>query len=216
MGLSDATKFGFYMVKIICEDTNIKKVFSFSENNVYTHNDIKFITDILIKKHNFNIKLELIDDVEYNAYVYEDESLTSGNKIFSNWFKTICELKKQLPKNILIKLLSSSLWGHLSKYNTVNKTMKQIKDSNMKVGLTDKSDFIILDKITKGDDETYYKLLNKLNPYKYNIRLKPFITSYGRIKTALVALLDIDNIIRIHTDGLLYSKKQKFNIKDLI
>ena len=33
-------------------------------------------------------------------------------------------------------------------------------------------------------------------------RLKAFITDYARVKTAKVALLDIDDVIRIQTDGI--------------
>ncbi len=213
--ISDIKQFGYYMIHITSEDENIKKVFSFSEYSVYTHNDIKFVQDVLINKFNFKIKLELITNVEFNCYIYDKSCLISGCKIFKKWFETICKLKLEFPKNILIKMLSSSLWGHLSKYNAINKTEKQIEDENLILGMTNKADYIILEKITKSNNETYYKLLNSKKPYKYNIRLKSFITSYGRIKTAHVPLFDIKNLIRIHTDGLVFEKKQDFIIKDL-
>ena len=52
--------------------------------------------------------------------------------------------------------------------------------------------------------------------FKYNLRLKSWITAYGRNKTADVALLDIDNVIRVHTDGIVFKKKQDFDILNLI
>jgi len=38
------------------------------------------------------------------------------------------------------------------------------------------------------------------------LRLKPFITSYGRIQTAKIALENLDNVVRIHTDGIVFDK----------
>ena len=48
------------------------------------------------------------------------------------------------------------------------------------------------------------------------MRLKPWITAFGRVKTAKIALLDINNIVRIHTDGIVFNKEQNFKIENLI
>jgi hypothetical protein len=48
--------------------------------------------------------------------------------------------------------------------------------------------------------------LKTAKPYKYNIRLKPFITSFGRNKTGRISLKMIDNVIRIHTDGIAFNR----------
>ena len=58
----------------------------------------------------------------------------------------------------------------------------------------------------KQDGSTTYELLDTKNPYTHPMRLKPFITSYGRNKTARVALRMIDNVIRIHTDDITFNK----------
>jgi hypothetical protein len=49
-------------------------------------------------------------------------------------------------------------------------------------------------------------------PYRHNIRLKSFLTAYGRVKIAEVALTNIEGTLRIHTDGIVFDKpmKEKF------
>ena len=63
----------------------------------------------------------------------------------------------------------------------------------------------------KQDGSTTYELLDTKNPYKHPMRLKPFITSYGRNKTARVALRMIDNVIRIHSDGIAFNRDYIIN-----
>ena len=73
-----------------------------------------------------------------------------------------------------------------------------------------------MDIIIKEDGSEYYKLLNTKEPYKLPIRLKPFLTSYGRNKTARVALRMIDHVIRIHTDGLCFDKPYTVKSENLL
>ena len=67
-----------------------------------------------------------------------------------------------------------------------------------------------------NDEMEIYKLQNTIIPYKYNIRLKSFLTAYGRIKIAQIALEDLDNVIRIHTDGIAFQCKKSFKIPLLL
>jgi hypothetical protein len=82
--------------------------------------------------------------------------------------------------------------------------------------LTDKADYIIKSFDTDDNGSSWYKLIDAKKPYFWNIRLKPFVTSFGRMKTAKVALLNIEKVIRIHTDGLAFSEEQNFEIAGLI
>ena len=230
----DKLQSGFYRIKITCDDSNITKVFSFSKNHCYHYLSVKYAYE-LKNNHNFNINFELIIDDEPNAYLYDINDLTKATKIFSKWYKCILSLKKQFPKNILIKMLSSSLWGHLSKRNSMHiaedkldtldgsvslegtlsapsKVMlNEVPRTLLSVSLTDDTDYKIIDCIIQEDGTSFYKLLNVKKPYKYNIRLKPFITAYGRNKIATMALPHIDNIIRIHTDGVTFDREISFN-----
>jgi hypothetical protein len=46
----------------------------------------------------------------------------------------------------------------------------------------------------------------KTNIYEYQFRLKAFLTDFGRIKIAMVALQNIDNVVRIQTDSITFDK----------
>ena len=206
--LTPVIRTGFYKVRITSNDPNIKKIFAFSSENVYTSIDVKFALE-LKNTYNIDINIELITDVEFNVYIYPLDTLESSNKIFDKWYNTIIQLKKEFPNNILLKMLSSSLWGHLSKFN--KKTFSEKEYDEM-----DDEDWIV-DKIffTK-ENKKFYKLINRTKPYFYNLRLKPFITAFGRVKTAKIALLNIDDVVRIHTDNVTFNKEQTFKIDNLI
>jgi hypothetical protein len=149
------------------------------------------------------MKFELIIDSEPNAYVYEWKNFVKSKSIFKYWYDDIISLKKQLPKNILVKMLSSSAWGQLSK--RYKKVVDQC-DLTDEMGFTDDFKFKIIDVVMHEDDRLNYKIIDVNKPYKYNIRLKPFITAYGRIRTARIALENLDNVVRIHTDGIVFDK----------
>lgn len=192
---------GFYRVKITSDNPDAKKVFNFSKHHVYYSQSLKFAYNEL--KERFNMKFELIIDGEPNAYVYEWKKFVKSKSIFKYWYADIISLKKQLPKNILVKMLSSSAWGHLSK--RYKKVVDQC-DLTDEMGFTDDFKFKIIDVVMHEDDSLNYKIIDVNKPYKYNIRLKPFITAYGRIRTARIALENLDNVVRIHTDGIVFDK----------
>ena len=111
-------------------------------------------------------------------------------------------------------MLSSSLWGHLSQKNTIHVDEDKIDDYDVDVG--DDADYKMMDVVVKQDGTEYYKLLNTKERYKLPLRLKPFLTSYGRNKTARVALRMIDNVIRIHTDGVTFDKPYTVKSENLL
>jgi len=59
-------------------------------------------------------------------------------------------------------------------------------------------------------------LLNINNPYKYNIRLKPFLASQCRNITANVVLKNIDKVIRVQNDNITFTEKQNLNVEYLM
>jgi hypothetical protein len=204
-------KTGFYRVKIECADTRVKKVFSFSNHNVYTSDMIKFAFSIQMQ---FSMTIELIQDDQPNAYIYLLNKITNGNKIFGKWYETMTALKKELPKNFLVKMLSSSLWGRLAQRKIMYK--KESEAETMNIGLGSEAEYIVIDYITPENGESYYKLQNAKKPYVYNIRLKPWITSYGRIKTAKIILDHLDDVVRVHTDGVVFKTPKVLNIEGFI
>ena len=51
-----------------------------------------------------------------------------------------------------------------------------------------------------------------MSPYKFNLRLKSYITCAGRIKIAETILsAGIDNVFRCHTDGIILYKPIEFS-----
>jgi len=110
-------KFGIYKAEVICNDDNFLKLFSFSTTNFYTHYSLE--TALKYEKLNmFGVKINLIQQ-KNNAYIYNEEDLISGCSYFGHWYDSLINLKKKYPKNILVKHLLSSLWGHISEYNKV-------------------------------------------------------------------------------------------------
>ena len=202
-------KYGLYRVKITSTNEDFNFIFNFrNDTNVYTHYDIEFC-----RKHQkqFNITIDLINDGEHNALLYKCDKLIDGKEIFAPWYKRICDLKKELPKNGLIKLLSSSIWGYLSKTN---------KRYYNDVELDERPD-IIMDDDEDNKDANYlflnekdningtqdYLLLNKEQPYTKNYRLKPFITSLQRVVIAEICIqIGINKVVRINTDCVVFNK----------
>jgi len=85
------------------------------------------------------------------------------------------------------------------------------------VGITKSDDYIIVDNkkyLNNNEEEKQlYVLLNKNTPYKFNIRLKPWVTAHGRNLLGETALtVGLEHIIRVHTDNLCLD--QPFDFKD--
>ena len=111
-------------------------------------------------------------------------------------------------------MMSSSLWGHLQTSNTKN--LPEEEAEKLDIGMNGTEDYHIVNYVYKEDGKSYYELRDNKKPYKYNLRLKPFITAMGRIKTAKVALMNLDKVVRIHTDGVVFSEPQEFYINNFI
>jgi len=212
--LPDCLDYGLYNVKIECEDARFLKIFNIKyDTNYYTHFDIKFCRKY---KEKFNIKITLQTDCEYNALVYLPKCVTSSANVFKPWFDILVSLKKELPKNGLIKLFSSSIWGYLSKTNKRYYTEEEIANKKLVCSYDDKADapyLILREKENRTDaSKTDYMLIEKSNPCKMNFRLKPFITSFMRIVIAEIAIeTSIEAIVRINTDNITFNKDKLSN-----
>jgi hypothetical protein len=57
--------------------------------------------------------------------------------------------------------------------------------------------------------ETYYELVNMKEPYRNNFtRPKPFLLSAGRVITGNVCMLHSEDLVRGHTDGIVFNKQR--------
>ena len=200
--LPDKLQLGFYRVNIISDHKDVKKIFSFSKQSVYTNTSLDYARS---HQEEFDFSIELIQDGEPNAYLYSD--YIKGSDIFGKWFYILFKLKKMFPKNKLIKHLLSSNWGTLQKKNIKRYTAEEIKEKDLKISRRYTARYQIINH-NSINDQDYYELQDLENLYVHNIRLKSFLTSLGRTRIADVALTDINNVIRIQTDGIVFNKEQ--------
>jgi hypothetical protein len=205
-------KHGFYHVKITCDNDDFRKMFVFSKHNTYLNVSLELA---MKHKKKFNINFELVQNGQPNAYLYKDEDMVMLNSITSEWLTKLTDLRKKFPKNRLLKHLISSAWGHLNANNEINKTSEEIKSEGLKIGITDKADYIVQE-YYDYDNREYYVLLDRKRPYKCNIRLKPWITALARNLTASVVLEDVDNVVRVHTDCIVFKHEMKFDNPNLV
>ena len=201
--LPNSLQIGYYRVNISCENANFNKVFMYNKNNVYTHLDIK-----LARKHQkqYNVKIEIIVEPS-NCYVYELKNhIRKFNSVCKNWSNKMTELKSCYPKNLLIKHLSSSLYGALSRKNTIRRSVDEVEEQKLKIGVSDTLDYKILDVYMNPElgEILAYKLQDMKQPLRTNLaRIKSFLISAGRCKLAETAIeIGLENVIRMHTDSI--------------
>lgn len=208
--IPDTIQLGFYRVKITSTNKNATKLFSFSPKHTYTNISLNHALEL---KDEFNFNIELIIDDKPNAYIYPKG--IRGSNVFGTWVHKLGQIKAKYPKNKLIKHLMSSLWGSLSRSNNITRTYEEIQAQNIKACISNDSNYKIIDMVWNNEKE-YYLLQDMNNPYKYNFRLKAFLTSFGRMKIAEVAMNNVDSVVRIQTDGIVFNKKVNLSISGLI
>jgi len=84
----------------------------------------------------------------------------------------------------------------------------------LNIGFDLESNYYIKKIVSTKKTEKYslIKISDNQTFYKYQLRMKAFLTDYGRIKIAKLALENINNVIRIQTDSITYDKNLKLNI----
>ena len=202
--LKDDLDYGMYRINIYSDDPIFNYVFNFSANNVYTYYDIEFCK-LCIEKYKLDVKMDLILDGDYNALLYKSGVIDSAN-VFAPWMDRILDLKEEFPKNGLIKLLSSSIWGYLSK---INKRFYNDEELDLKPEIkfdkydSDDINYLCLNEKDNRNGSTDYLLINKEQPYCKNYRLKPFLKSFERAIMGEICLeIGIEKILRINTDNI--------------
>lgn len=207
--LPQKLQYGIYRCKVLCEDDDIRKIFSFSPKNCYTHYSLNLIRQKDIQRR-FKIHIELIQDGKPNAIVFD--SLIESVKVFEGWFKRLMEVREKFPKNHLAKELLTGLWGRLCEQKKITKTVEQIENENIDVGILPKDPEMAkafkhqyyYGNLIINDDNTheYYEL----HEFKQNLqfRIKPFIVSFVRSIMGTIAFKYIENVIRVQTDNITF------------
>ncbi len=75
--------------------------------------------------------------------------------------KHINEFKEGVAKNKLLKNLLSSCWGHLTQKNTIHKTLKEIEDEKLDVGMGDTCEWKILEYFYCETSDIMFLLIQK-------------------------------------------------------
>lgn len=195
--MSKNIQIGYYHVKITCDNPDFNKLFMFSKKHWYTHILIKFCKE---HQERFGIVMELIIDDQPNMYSYNRADCISGSVVFSKWHNILAKLKKLHPDNRLVKHLSSSIWGVISHKRIKTMTADEINDADIDYSVD--GQFVCINQVMKGNCDIYYEIADKNNLFRFNLRIKSFLTSTARVDIARVALVDLDSVIRINTDGI--------------
>ena len=202
---------GYYNVFISSDNETFNKIFCYSSEHVYSHFSLKFAIKYQQK---YNVKIELNLDCEKNCYVYEKKICMPFKQVCKTWSEKLDMLKGVCPSNGILKMLSSTMWGVLSKKKKYTKTMQQIEDEGLEdeIGHSYNLTYHIT-KMSIPDDNGYYfyRLVKTDEIYYYNFRLKSFLTSFGRsiMAEALIQLNCLDDTIYINTDGFVTTKEVK-------
>ena len=63
---------------------------------------------------------------------------------------------------------------------------------------------------------SFFTLVKREQPYKYNIRLKPFLLSFSRIIMLDIAINNYPNeIVRIMVDNIVYKSNVSFDVEHM-
>jgi hypothetical protein len=198
-------KLGIYHVKIDCENNRFRSMFNFSSDDHYDNETLMYVHTI---RDCYDISMELILDEDGetpNAYVYEE--FETGYDHFYSWYYRLEQIRMKCPKNELVKMLMSTLWGRLGSFNYEYVPQSEIHNYHA----THRDDAEESEyKIIKETDskETIYKIVKTNDAYEtvYG-RMKSFLTNFGRLMM-LKMIHDFDltaSIIRIHTDGVIFN-----------
>jgi hypothetical protein len=198
-------KVGMYHVKITSDDKRF--LFAYSADNVYTN--ITLYHAFKCKQSGMNVTIELIQDDKPNAYIYgtlAKDGIHKSGYLFQNLYDKLIQLKISYPKNKLVKFICSSIWGHICRFNVKYYSLDKVIDDD--IDCTMDKENKNADYWIRNFDGDMYELVSIKRPYKYNVaRIKPFLLSKGQVITANVASLHIDDVVRLHTDGIVFNKK---------
>jgi hypothetical protein len=171
-----------------------RRLFVHNEKNYYVYTDIKLALKL-------GFKVELIQDGQPNFLHYLPADRETGDKLFKGYVETLFPYKKINP---LVKPLLNILWGSLCEKT---KHYSDTTDGD----ISDDDD--IVDVSEKGKE----LFLIKKKVYKHNTaRIGIFLTSYGRCKMADFMKDFIDDVSRVHTDGVYLTGNKEFVYSDEI
>ena len=191
--------FGYYKALITSDDPEIRNVFCFSKNNIYTHKDLTFAR--VLKTEGYKIKVKLCKE-KPNCYIYDKNDIVSSKCIFGEWYKNLIQLNEKYPKNKLLKTLLTRLWGSLCqkkiRFHTLDDAIEYLDEHP-------EYDFIntymkgSIDMCVIGDPGDLYK-----HPL---VRMKPHLMSSTHTKIAKTVMPIRKHVVRLQTDCITCTKE---------
>ena len=187
--IKDKPDYGIYRCNISQPTNNTCKFFVFNKHDYYSHLDIEVAREygLIVSLHEGQ-----------NFLYYSEEKRMNGAFLFQKYVKEIYELKVKKVKGA--KDLLNVLWGALSETQIYDYRDKEDEDTNI-------TEATIV-KIHAGDTVKITCHHHKRHLFKSDWgRIKPFLLSYGRL-TMFYRFRNIeDDIIRLHTDGIMLKEK---------
>lgn len=194
-------EFGIYRAEVRNAD---RRLFKTNRRKYYTHYD-------LTRAKELGYEIKLIEDGYPNCLLYLGaETKVNGNVAFGKYVSELYELKKKYPNESVFKVLLNILWGALCEKNRFKMFASSSKTINIEE--TNTQYFVGL----RGEDPAYpdeYIVSGIHEDCHYDTpfaRLAPFLLSRTRCLLSRVIEPNIDNIVRVHTDGFFSSKKLHF------
>lgn len=192
----DYFKVGFYHA--IVENPNLC-VFKTNSENWYTHSDLNYAMKEL------KYKITMIEDVEENALIYT--RLKNIKDIFKPFIDYLFQFKKNGIKQI--KKYLNALWGALSQKNTFTTAFEDMRITDVPFMSMPK---FSIDELHLADDPSNYSFVVYKEDQLYKLpyaRIGHFILSLGRIKIGRILMENIDDVVFVHTDGIISKKEIK-------
>jgi hypothetical protein len=109
------------------------------------------------------------------------------------------------PHNKLVKLLGSRLAGTLS---MIKKTEQETIDEKLDIGMSPECEYMIVDYKDQLENSYYTLFKTSESVYKEPIlgRIHHLIPMHSRIHIAKVALINLECVVRIQTDGIVFTE----------
>ena len=156
-------------------------------------------------------KIEMIIDGRSNCLRYDENTRIPGHEVFEKFVKDMYKLK--LQGCFYAKEMINSLWGYLTMKNLIEYRTNR---GEVKIADGDLIKRIYPDYYDKKKKKQHYLIqaydcnASKLQLLKFKYaRFGPFLTALGRRKMyKLVKKIGVDNVYRIHTDGVACSKRK--------
>lgn len=192
------TQFGIFRC-IISKTTNpdISKLFRWNVNNKYTHRDVAWAKEL-------RLDVSMIMDDHPNFLYYPRNHCVTGEQLFGDYVDTLFDLKqKKVP---LAKDILNILWGALCQIDTI-----RLEVNNNDTTITELDDSATISCICPtGTGKTEIKFYKQEKVYTTNYaRIMPFVLSFGRTGLAKFVQPWVKDIVYMHTDSAIISRKMK-------